>query len=59
MILDLQDLGHHDGSDLDLRDNLGVMQRVADAYGLSLERVQAVYADFVGPRRGRISSLKD
>ena len=42
-ILFLQERSDREDADLDLRDTLGIMQRVADEYGLSLERVQALY----------------
>jgi len=38
---------------LDLRDDLGIMQHVADEHGLSLERVQAVYYKMIGPANPR------
>ena len=47
----LQERATRDDVDLDLRDELGIMQRVADEYGLSLDRVQALYYEMLRPRQ--------
>ena len=55
-ILFLQERSDREDADLDLRDTLGIMQRVAGEYALSLERVQALYYEMMHRRPSAVES---